>query len=139
MVGGTIIIGVVCGYNQKLELSLLCRGGFEMRDNGILDDFWETEEEKPVSTAKWKRGGCKELDDVFGIEPVVVKAVVKPAIVKPVVKPVKKRKRRAGFKKVKPDEAASMLAKWEQKLLKARKMVQKYRTAVKRYKKQGKI
>jgi hypothetical protein len=116
-----------------------------MRDNGILDDFWETEEEKPVSTAKWKRGGCKELDDVFGIEPVVVKAVVaKPAIVKPVVvkavvKPVKKRKRRAGFKKVKPDEAASMLAKWEQKLLKARKMVQKYRTAVKRYKKQGKI
>ena len=115
-----------------------------MRDNGILDDFWETEEEKPVSTAKWKRGGCKELDDVFGIEPVVVKAVVaKPvvvkAVVKPVVKPVKKRKRRAGFKKVKPDEAVSMLAKWEQKLLKARKMVQKYRTAVKRYKKQGKI
>lgn len=121
-----------------------------MRDNGILDDFWEAEEEKPVSVAKWKRGGCKELDDVFGIEPVVVKAVVntvivkpkldKPVIVKPKLdKPVKKRKRRAGFKKVKPDEAVSMLTKWEQKLLKARKMVQKYRTAVKRYKKQGKI
>jgi len=132
--------------------------GTEMRDNGILDDFWETEEDKPVSVAKWKRGGCKELDDVFGIEPVVVKTVakpvvvnpvvkpvivkpvvVKPVIVKPVAKPVKKRKRRAGFKKVKPDEAVSMLTKWEQKLLKARKMVQKYRTAVKRYKKQGKI
>ena len=127
--------------------------GIEMRDNGILDDFWEAEEEKPVFVAKWKRGGCKELDDVFGIEPVVVKAVVKPVVVKAVVKavvkpviakpkldkPVKKRKRRAGFKKVKPDEAVSMLTKWEQKLLKARKMVQKYRTAVKRYKKQGKI
>ena len=117
-----------------------------MRDNGILDDFWEAEEEKPVSVAKWKRGGCKELDDVFGIEPVVVKAVVaKPVVVKAIVakpkldKPVKKRKRRTGFKKVKPDEAVSMLTKWEQKLLKARKMVQKYRTAVKRYKKQGKI
>ena len=120
--------------------------GIEMRDNGILDDFWEAEEEKPVSVAKWKRGGCKELDDVFGIEPVVVKAVVaKPVVVKAIVakpkldKPVKKRKRRTGFKKVKPDEAVSMLTKWEQKLLKARKMVQKYRTAVKRYKKQGKI
>ena len=124
-----------------------------MRDNGILDDFWEAEEEKPVSVAKWKRGGCKELDDVFGIEPVVVKAVVNTVVVKAVVKavvkpviakpkldkPVKKRKRRTGFKKVKPDEAVSMLTKWEQKLLKARKMVQKYRTAVKRYKKQGKI
>ena len=120
--------------------------GIERRDNGILDDFWEAEEEKPVSVAKWKRGGCKELDDVFGIEPVVVKAVVaKPVVVKAIVakpkldKPVKKRKRRTGFKKVKPDEAVSMLTKWEQKLLKARKMVQKYRTAVKRYKKQGKI
>ena len=107
-----------------------------MRDNEILEDFWEAEEEKPVSVAKWKRGGCKELDDVFGIEPVVVKAVIaKPKL----DKPVKKRKRRTGFKKVKPDEAVSMLTKWEQKLLKARKMVQKYRTAVKRYKKQGKI
>jgi hypothetical protein len=35
VVGGTIIIGVVCGYNQKLELSLLCRGGLEMTDEAM--------------------------------------------------------------------------------------------------------
>jgi hypothetical protein len=123
-----------------------------MRDNDILDDFWGKPEEKPLAPKKWERNGCRELDEVFGIKP-VHKPVVKPAPIRavpvpsrstPVRKPVAaapapKRRGRKGGKRVSPGEAIDALAAWEKKLLKARKMVQKYRQAVKRYQKQGRI
>lgn len=122
-----------------------------MRDNDLLDDFWGGPEEKPAPPKKWERGSCRELDDVFGIAP--VSPVVKPAPIRavPVSKPAPvkatrpsapapvRRKRRAKVVRVSPSEAIDGLAAWEAKLLKARKMVQKYRVAVKRYIKMGKI
>jgi hypothetical protein len=124
-----------------------------MRDNDLLDNFWGHAEEKPLPPKKWERSSCRELDDVFGITP--VSPVVKPApiravpVAKPAPKPVKvtrtapaapvRRKRRAKVVRVSPSEAIDGLAAWEAKLLKARKMVQKYRVAVKRYIKNGKI
>jgi len=128
-----------------------------MRDNDDLDSvFFGAEPEKP-KPKEWKRQSCRDLDMIMGVVSEIAKDEVdifmsalqpKPTATKerkPKAKrdekPKRKttRRKRRTFKKVKPDEAVAQLAKWVKKLMTARKMVQKYRQAVKRYRAQGKI
>lgn len=121
-----------------------------MRDNDLLDGAWDQEEipaPKPVFHRKNamldKMMGVGASDDVFEEcfdAPKPKKERKRRTVVcKTSPKKQVKRTKRKKFTKVSPGEAIDLLAAWEKKLLKARAMVQKYRQAVKRYTKQGKI
>ena len=113
-----------------------------MRDNDLLDGAW-SEEVVIAPPPKFSRANGL-LDKLMGIPTQDIfqefTETPKPRKTRQskVVKSKTTRKRRK-FTKVSPGEAVDALAAWEKKLLKARAMVQKYRQAVKRYKKQGKI
>lgn len=116
-----------------------------MRDNDLLDGAW-SEEVVIAPPPKFSRANGL-LDKLMGIQTQDIfqeftetpkpRKTRQPKKTK-VVKSKTTHKRRK-FTKVSPGEAVDALAAWEKKLLKARAMVQKYRQAVKRYKKQGKI
>lgn len=117
-----------------------------MRDNDVLDAFWGEEPAPTPPPPKFSRANGL-LDKLMGVPTQDIfqefKEIPKPtkrrnANPTKVTKTKTTRKRRK-FTKVSPGEAIDALAAWEKKLLKARAMVQKYRQAVKRYKKQGRI
>ncbi len=123
-----------------------------MRDNDLLDGAWDAPEEPAPKPTTWKRKSCRDLDKLMGVEggdyeddlfvPVKVSSTPKPKPAKKrtaKAKPVRRNKRRAKATRVDPEEAVAQLQKWVKKLLLARKKVQKYRQAVKRYQAQGRI
>jgi hypothetical protein len=121
-----------------------------MRDNDLLDGAWDASEEPKPKPKTWKRNSCRDLDKLFGIdngdyeddlfvpvrksEPKKEKPRAKKAD-----KPVRRKKRRAKATRINPEDAQKLLQVWVKKLLLARKKVQKYRQAVKRYQSQGRI
>ncbi len=120
-----------------------------MRDNDLLDGAWDEPIVAPAPPKAWKRKSCRELDALMGIQDgeyedediFVARPISKPAIAKPAKAKActKRRKRRAKATRVKPEDARKLLELWVKKLLTARRKVQKYRQAVKRYEKQGKL
>lgn len=104
---------------------------------GVADAEVGVEEYRDPPKAKRGRGRPKK-NDLFMDATAVIE---KPKVIMPKAedKPKAKRKRRRKATRVSPDEALGFLSRWVKKLLQARKMVQKYRTAVKRYQKQGRI
>lgn len=117
-----------------------------MRDNDVLDAFWGEEPAPFPPPPKFSRANGL-LDKLMGVPTQDIfqefKEISKPtkrrnAKTTKVTKTKTTRKRRK-FTKVSPGEAIDALAAWEKKLLKARAMVQKYRQAIKRYQKQGRI
>lgn len=119
-----------------------------MRDNDLLDGFWDEEPMPSAPVPKFNRANGL-LDRLMGVQtedlvaeytdaPKAKKRKTRTVVCKP-VKGKKQRRKRKKFTKVDPGEAVDLLAAWEKKLLKARAMVQKYRQAVKRYQKQGRI
>lgn len=123
-----------------------------MRDNDLLDGaFGAPDEPKPTPKA-WKRISCRDLDAVFGIEgeydddifipPPVVQQAVRVRVAtrsRGATVATKRRKKRSKTKRVNPEDAMRLLQIWVKKLMTARKKVQKYRQAVKRYQAQGRI
>lgn len=121
-----------------------------MRDNDLLDGAWDVPDEPTPKPKTWKRNSCRDLDKLFGIEngdyeddlfvPVRASEPKKEKLkAKRAEKPVRRTKRRAKATRVKPEDAEKLLQVWVKKLLLARKRVQKYRQAVKRYQSQGRI
>jgi hypothetical protein len=118
-----------------------------MRDNDVLDAFWGEEPAPAPPPPKFSRANGL-LDKLMGVPTQDIfqefKEIPKPckrrnAKTTPKVTKTKTTRKRRKFTKVSPGEAIDALAAWEKKLLKARAMVQKYRQAVKRYQKQGRI
>ncbi len=120
-----------------------------MRDNDLLDGAWDAPEAPKPAPKEWKRKSCRELDALMGVDSGDYDDDI--FIAKPITKPIstgskstspkstKRRKRKAKATKVKPEDARKLLELWVKKLLLARKKVQKYRQAVKRYEKQGRL
>lgn len=112
-----------------------------MRNNDLLDGAWG-EEVAVAPQPKFSRANGL-LDRLMGVQTQDLfqeySDTPKPKKRITVPKPVKRKSKRKTFTKVSPGEAVDALAAWEKKLIKARAMVQKYRQAVKRYKKQGRI
>lgn len=115
-----------------------------MRHNDLLDGAFDAPEPPKEKPKEWKRKSSRELDAIFEVdsgdyEDDIFIAKPIPSAPKKEHKPVKRRKRKVKARRVLPEHAEKLLDIWVKKLLLARRKVQKYRQAVKRYKKQGKI
>jgi hypothetical protein len=119
-----------------------------MRDNDLLDGAWDAPEEQKPAPKVWKRSSCRDLDLLFGVEgeyepPTIVTTpmpVTRERATRVTTRTTTRKKvRRRKATKVKPEDAVRLLAIWEKKLLLARRKVQKYRQAVKRYQKKGMV